>query len=494
MARLTFSRRRVWNNHTGNEGIDPLRIFTPGSLEEIVEIVKEAESAGVTVRAVGSRHSWSDVALTSGYVLEPEGVNRPLELERELLRVDPREPPLVRVQAGMRIRELNAYLDERGLGLPNMGGYDGQTVAGVMATSTHGSGLSFGPLTDLARSIDVVGSGGVVYRVEPAEGPTDPAAFAERHPERRLMQDERWFDAVRVGMGCLGVIYAVMLEVVGKHYLREVRTLSTWSEVKEQLRAGEVLRENLHYEVYFNPYKRDDGQHSCLVTTRNRVSPEEYKLDRRRTRNWLAEALSAFPLTPAIINLLTGLWPSLAPGMIDRALGALADGDYTNVSYKVLNIGAANYLPAYSCEIGLPIDERELHLEAVERIFAVAERHARLGDVYQSSPISLRFVKASSACMSMMEGRETMMMELIAMTHTQGGFELLGDYEEKLYELGGRPHWGQVNTLTGSNGLVAEMYPRYEEWLEVHGELNRSGVFDGPFSKRVGISRSRYRP
>jgi hypothetical protein len=178
--------------------------------------------------------------------------------------------------------------------------------------------------------------------------------------------------------------------------------------------------------------------------------------------------------------------------MIDQAMTGLADADYTNVSYRVLNIGAANRLPAYSCEIGVPIDERGLHIGAVERIFEVAARHRDEGNVYQSSPISLRFVHASDAYLSMMNGRDTMMIELIMLTHTEGGFELLADYEEELYAFGGRPHWGQVNTLTGSDGLVASMYPRFRNWLEVHGTLNASGVFDSPFSKRVGIAKSRF--
>jgi hypothetical protein len=71
--------------------------------------------------------------------------------------------------------------------------------------------------------------------------------------------------------------------------------------------------------------------------------------------------------------------------------------------------------------------------------------------------------------------------------------ELLDAHENALYELGGRPHWGQVNSLTGSHGLVESMYPRYADWQAVHAELNATGVFDSPFSKRVGISRSEFR-
>lgn len=70
--------------------------------------------------------------------------------------------------------------------------------------------------------------------------------------------------------------------------------------------------------------------------------------------------------------------------------------------------------------------------------------------------------------------------------------ELLAAHEEALYALGGRPHWGQVNTLTGSHELVASMYPRWADWLAVHERFNASGVFDSPFSKRVGISTARF--
>jgi hypothetical protein len=492
MTRLTFSLRRRWRNHTGNQGIDPLRILKPTSREEIQQAVREAEAAGCTVRAVGSGHSWSDVALTRGFVLLPTGLARPLELEAQLLRSGRAEAEsLVRVEAGMRIRELNAHLDSLELALPNMGGYDGQTLAGVMSTSTHGSGIGFGPIADDARSLEIVASGGALYRIEPNEGITDPDAFAEQRPDWTLLQDDDTFNAARVGMGCLGVLYAVTLAVQGKFYLREKRTMSSWEEVSPRL--GELLEDNRHCEIYFNPYPRE-GVHHCVVTTRREVSKEQYEKDPHRARPWLTEMLSSLPIMPKLINLVMGLWPQLSPMLIDRALGGLADADYTNISYRVFNIGAANYLPAYSSEIGVPVDHRGRHLEAVKRIFEVAERHRKLGNVYQSSLISLRFVRATDALMSMMQGRDTMMIELIMVTHTEGGFELLADYEEALYALGGRPHWGQYNTVTGSDGLVASMYPRFEAWLAVHGRLNASGVFDSPFSKRVGISRSRFFP
>lgn len=485
-----FDVRTTWANHLGNQSIDPLRIYEPETVEQIAEIVRAAEAAGVTTRAVGSGHSWSDVALTSGFLIKTSRLSRVPALEPDFIRPEWEARRLVRTEAGIRIKELNSYLDASGLALTNMGGYDHQTVAGVISTSTHGSGITFGPLNDFVRSLDLVASAGRVYRIERADGPTDRAAYEAHHAERRtLVQDDHWFDAVCVGMGCMGIVCTAMLEVEAKYFLRETRRFHTWQQVREDLEAGEVLRTNRHYEVLFSPYKRKH-EYPCLVTTRNYTENPRHKWFTKRSRNWLVELSSSFPLTPHLINLVAGLRPSLSPFLLETAIRALVKDEYDEVSYKVLNIGAANVLPAYSCEIGIPMDGR--HIRAVDRLIEVAEERRRIGDVYQSSPISFRFVKASPAYMSMMSGVDTMMIELIELNRSDGGYELVEAYEEALYALGGRPHWGQVNTLTGSHGLVASMYPRYGDWLDVYQQLNASGAFDSPFTRRVGISAERF--
>ncbi|HXA53934.1 MAG TPA: FAD-binding protein [Solirubrobacteraceae bacterium] len=494
--------RRRWRNDTGNQRIYPLRQITPTTLPELQAAVRAAEEDRCTIRAVGSGHSWSDVALTDGILVRPDGLTKPLDLDRALLQAGAGDPDehtgttLVQVQAGMRIAELNSHLQARGLALPNMGGFDGQTVAGVISTSTHGSGIAFGPLSDFVRSLEVVAARGVVYRIEPQDGITDAAAYAAKHPDRQLVKDDDWFNAAVVGVGCMGLIYSLILAVRPLFYLREKRWLSTWAQVSADLAQGAesaVLTENAHYEVLFNPYPPDpEGKQvedvECLITTRNPVTPSEYRHDHRRSRSLLMELAARFPLTPVLIDLAVRLWPKISPFLISKALKALVNPDYVNISYRVLNIGAANYLPAYSCEIGVPIDERKLHLQAVEKIVEVAARRKRLGGVYHSSPISLRFVKATDSHLSMMQGRDTVMIELIMSKHTVGGMELLAAHERALYGLCGRPHWGQVNSLTGSDGLVEAMYPRYGDWQRVHEALNASGVFDSPFSRRVGFS------
>src|SRR5881227_3241404 len=100
-----------------------------------------------------------------GYMVLPERLGGVVDLDDGTLRSPAPELSLARVLGGTHIYALNAALDAAGLALPQMGGYDGQTLAGVVATSTHGSGLAWGAFPDLVRSLDLVVAGGEVVRV-----------------------------------------------------------------------------------------------------------------------------------------------------------------------------------------------------------------------------------------------------------------------------------------------------------------------------------------
>jgi hypothetical protein len=363
----------------------------------------------------------------------------------------------------------------------------GYSVAGVMATATHGTGVAYGPLASFARSLDLVAAGGVVHRIEPAGGITDPDAYRGAHPDRELSQDDALFAAVQVGMGLLGVVYSVTIEAVPAYRLCERRVLREWRSVREEIADPAFLDGFEHYELYLSPYG-DGTDNPCMVCTRTPTEESPPWWSKRARRSLSPEILALVPRIGAILNVAAGLVPRAVPSMIRMTLKALTDDEYIGKSHRVYNIGRANHVPAYSAEIGVPVDARGLHLEAIDRILAIAERHARLGDVFQTSPLALRFVAPSDAPMAMMHGRRTMMIELIMLRRTQGGLELLADYEDALYDCEGRPHWGQVNTLTPA--IVRRLYPGLDDWLAVHDRLNESGVFDNDFSKRAGLRRA----
>jgi len=247
--------RQTWKNQLANQVVQPLFVFYPQSLNDpsdnqsITAILERALSTGSLVKAAGSGHSYSDVATTPDFFINTHGLNRPADpvnpiagqLKTDELRstlplalsptnwpnYDPeKNRALFETEAGITIRNLNTSLESRNLGLMNMGGYDGQTIIGATSTSTHGSGITLGPFPDMVRSLVLATTGTwdgktfggkapqtvALYRIEPADGITDPKKYSE--PVIQLIQDDDCFRAVICSMGCFGVIYSVVLEVM----------------------------------------------------------------------------------------------------------------------------------------------------------------------------------------------------------------------------------------------------------------------------------------
>ena len=478
----------TWCNHTGSQCCHPSAIREP-SADELGTLVVDTAQSGGTLRAVGAGHAWSDVALTDGVLIEPTHLGGPL-LTLDDGCLGPHEETLVRVLAGTHLHELNEALRDQGLALTNMGGYDAQTVAGVVSTSTHGSGIKFGPFPDMVRSLDIFNSVGEAVRVEPTVGLTDAAAFERTHVGRaRLIQDDDVFYAVVCGMGCMGVLHSLVLAVGPKFWLNEVREPSTWEAVRGTLTETGVLGKYEHYELFVNPYPKDN-EHSLVVTTRA-PCPEPVDVPPAgRERHPFIEFESGLPLTWLFVRLGARYFPRYVASRFEWLLRKMCDQGYADISYKVFNIGQANKLPAYSSELGFSMLDGD-HVKAVDRILelAVELRHRRRPLIH-TSPIALRFVAASNACASMMYGRPTMMVELILAQDTKRGFELLAAYETDpvLRRLLVRPHWGQYNVLDGTTDFPG-MYPKWREWLAAYEDFNHAGTFNSPFTDRIGISR-----
>ncbi|HZM87113.1 MAG TPA: FAD-binding protein, partial [Blastocatellia bacterium] len=109
--------RQQWRNCIGNQSAFPLNIFRPTTLAEIVAIIKRAETENLRVRAVGSGHSFSDVALTDDFLIDTHGLKKVLPLDAEILKEGARRSTLVDVECGIRIVDLNEELDQRRLAL-----------------------------------------------------------------------------------------------------------------------------------------------------------------------------------------------------------------------------------------------------------------------------------------------------------------------------------------------------------------------------------------
>jgi hypothetical protein len=148
----------------------------------------------------------------------------------------------VHVEAGIKIRDLLAGLASCGLALPTMGDGAGQSLMGALSTATHGGDFEVPPLVEWIRALHLVGPTGQEYWITPAPLPFGAPALLgtlpDWCPDTAVIADQDVFDAVRVGVGRMGVVYAVVLEVVPQYTLVEVNLEHRWSDIRARLAIG----------------------------------------------------------------------------------------------------------------------------------------------------------------------------------------------------------------------------------------------------------------
>ena len=313
--------------------------FRPTNQFEVARAIQEAEHDQKTIRAQGSGWSFSEVMLPQatpiqdpvetvmalgaalvafspktteeqdkelaanftshfGYAVDTSRLDRNLQTILPNILSDSVNPAeLFYVEAGMTISFLNKLLDSQTppVALKTMGGASGQSIAGAISTGTHGGDFDRPPLADNVRAIYIVGAGGVHHWVEPARHITDPEKLRRMYPclNGHIHYNDDMFHAALVSIGAMGVIYAVVLDVVPQYSLLQWNKWSNWEQlVADQARFNfEGLFDgswsgmndylwtqfnwahtyNRFLQVVINPFPFEDGTHHCYVTNRVQV-------------------------------------------------------------------------------------------------------------------------------------------------------------------------------------------------------------------------------
>ena len=363
--------RYTWENALGEGQVRPLRFFVPTIFQELLDAVKFAENRGLKVKAVATGHSYSDITKTQDVLISMLNLNSPLELPKSSFKEGVDSSNFFNTQAGIRLRELNDAMDQAGLALPTMPGVDLQTLGGAISSATHGSSMEYASLSELVRSLVVVSSDNKVYRIEPSDGITDPSKHDE--PGVELVQDDDWFNSVTCSMGCMGIIYSIVIEVIPSYMLSETKTLTTWDEVKKGLESGELFEGNRHLEIMINPYKID-GTHKTLVLHQEIVSDQEPTGNRKFS--FLATLVDILPVGRKLLKWYANTFPEKTPQLIDTSLNGLVQTEpFINKSYKVLNQGLMEIKDdGLATEMALPFDK---YIGAVDHLIEMINQMKR---------------------------------------------------------------------------------------------------------------------
>lgn len=493
-----------WSDWLGEQTCTPLTKAEPTSLDQLVVIINAADTGKQRVRAVGSGHSTSDITRTDDAVLvDPHQMNAVLEVDPGTLNKLGSGMSLIRVQSGILIKDLNQELDDQGLALTHMPAYDGQTISGAMSTGAHGSGAQWGPMVSMVRSIVMVVENGTVFQIEPANGAiTDPSKFSGKLSEVSdvsvvLVQNDDWFHAAQVSMGCLGVIYSYTIEVTATFHVSENRTAARWEDIKGQF-APETfnplpapLADWDHLELVVSPYLDiDDNKHPCVWIERARVGDTPKRGARQDFWGRILEDVGI--LFTGVLDDILNIFPRLAPSSINTAMQSLTTDDepYIDSSYVVFKVPDS--------ELELRAHAIELHFEArnlvatVDQLMTTFQTIADEKQLYVAGPIGIRFTAASDALLAPQTGRLTATAEMSNIVSIQRGVELLQEVENAMSSADRsiRVHWGlDLDTVTAQD--VRDWYgDNLDKWLNVYRELNVKGMFNNKFTDRIGITVS----
>jgi FAD-linked oxidoreductase len=426
----------TWQNWAGTATADPARRYWPRSAGEIADAVKEATAAGLTVRALGSGHSFTPTAATSGAALDLSGWAGVISADAG--------SGLVTVRSGTTIRQLNAALDVLGLAMPNLGDIDAQTISGAISTGTHGTGARLGGIATAVAALELVLADGSVV-----------SCSADQRPDL--------FTAARVGLGALGVVSTVTLRCVPAFDLAADERPMPLAEILA--RFGEFAADNDHFEFYWFPYGKN-----ALVKRNNRAAEPPPRMPAwRRFVEYEVMENTAFGALCRIGRAV----PALIKPLNRLAAATLSKRSYSAPSHEVFV--TPRRVRFVESEYAVP---RESLLDVLAELRAAVPRLAHP----VMFPVEVRVAAADDIWLSTAYGRDTAYVAI----HQYVGLpyqEYFQVFESITSAVGGRPHWGKMHTLDAQR--LGELYPRFADFLRVRDETDPDRRFANPYLEQV---------
>ena len=377
----------MWTNWSGRQTAEPVDTIVPGSEAELVAAVETARRRGWTVRAVGASHSHSRVAAPDGLLVETDawqGLIDPVPAARAS-----DGEPVARARSGTRIFQLGEPLYRHGLGLINQGDIDKQSIAGAIATGTHGTGPGLGNFSTAVVGLRLVLASGEVVTCNERD---EPDLFA----------------VARHSLGAVGLVTEVDLRVRVRYRLHERQWVAGFDDVMPEI--DRHVAATRHFEFFWVPDRdlfacksldelpaEPGGDPGPASPDLDGPSPEPEVLSKRERRGWSHRIISsirddkhtemeyAVPADrgPACFGELREMIRSRFPDLTWPL-------EYRTLAADDLPISVASGRPTVtiSAHQDISLDDRPL-FEACEEIFRRHEGRPHWGKVHYRTPAEL---------------------------------------------------------------------------------------------------------
>ena len=427
---------KMWVNWGRNQTCCPKAIFEPSTLEELTAVIKTVRDKKGKLGMFGGSHSWSPI-VCSEYLLSTHKLNKLLDVNRDNSQV--------RVESGILIHELNTKLAELGLALPNQSFTQAQSLAGNIATATHGTGKT-GTFASFVVALELVTADGQVRKLS-----------AQESPEQ--------FAAALVGIGTLGVIYSITLQCVPLFKVKHERTRTTWVDASKNYRAR--VQEHDFYQFFWNPYTNSVLEYSWDKTTQERT-PVRVSLrqiaDRSFIGHWTGE------LWKTLLHVAPDLTPTLG-NLFHRLAVTTNKIDYP---HEIMTAAKKSNQEMVYEEEEIAVPAQHL-VAAAQDVQALLEKYRKRDKFYMFLwGVLFRFVqKDPRALISTAGFDDTVYISVIA---TRINADFYKEFEDAMMKYNGRPHWGKINFLNYSR--AKKLYgDNLDKFIKIRKKLDPQEMF-----------------
>jgi xylitol oxidase len=391
----------------------------PADAAELRELILQ----GGPVRALGTRHSFTDLADTTGRLLSVERFADDLVIDEEAQTAS--------FAPGIRYGDVATQLQARGWALHNLASLPHISVAGAVATGTHGSGDRNGTLSAAVAGLEFVdGRGNLV----------------------RLTRGDDDFDGAVVSLGALGLTTRITLDIQPTFDVRQ------------------DLYDNLPWDAAFQHFDEITGSaysvslfHSWVGETIGQV--------------WLKSRMDA-PVPPT--ELFGATLQTVAEHMIpDQPASNTTDqGGVPGPWNDRLAHFKLGFTPSNGDELQSEyLVPRARILEALRAVRDLGPRIAPLLLITEIRTMTADRLWLSGAYDTNAVGVHFTWKKL----PTEVG-NLLPDLEAVLLPLGARPHWGKV--FAAGVDQLAPLYPRFDDFRSLVHKYDPDGLFRNDFLVR----------
>jgi alditol oxidase len=411
---MTNAPERNW---AGNYTYRAQKLYRPTTIEQVQEIIANAAS----VHVLGSRHSFNDIADSSELIsLE----NLPANV------VVDHEAQTVSFGGGVKYGNLVKTLNDEGVALHTLASLPHITVAGAVATATHGSGVTCGNLGTAVAGLEIVTSSGEIAKA--ARGDPD-------------------FDGLVVGLGAIGAVTRITLDVQPAYEVKQrVFEGLSWKALYDHF--DEITSCGYSVSIFTRW-----GETNDQVWVKSRTDePDRVEGDlfgavaATVDRHPIAE-LDSTPCTPQLGR--PGLWSDRLPHF------------------------RMSYTPSSGEEIQSEyLFPRRHALGAIEAVHALADGMRPILLVSE-----IRRVAADRLWMSMSYEEDSVAIHFTWKREPDAVQQMVAQIEDALSPFEARPHWGKV--FHADAAAIAALYKRHSDFVRLLERLDPRGAFRNSWLK-----------